>query len=88
MGFPAYRIEWLDATKCSETHNLEEARNHSPVKAVSVGLLIEDNKDYIVLSLTHFYEAVRPECIEEAFSFQWTIPKKHIVRMVKLDRGG
>lgn len=71
-------VLWLDAINCAMgTHSLEEAQAHSVAKARTVGYLLKQDKEKIVLGMTDFYDTDLPpnEIPEEGFRFIWVIPR-------------
>lgn len=71
-------VEWIDAATCAEdVHSLEEAQAHSGAKACTVGYLLKEDKEVVILSMTNFYGTTLPnrEIPEEGFKFLWIIPK-------------
>lgn len=71
-------VEWLDATTCPHnTHSLEEAQVHAGACAKTVGYVLKEDDEIIVLAMTHFYDTPLPptEVAEEGYKFIWSIPK-------------
>ena len=76
--FPLCEITWVDATHCDHgTHSLEEALAHSGAMARTVGYLLGQDKEYVKLCMTCFYDTDLPktEDKEQGFRLIWVIPR-------------
>ena len=52
-------VEWFDAQSSTQSFTIEELRKVlKPMYSKSVGYLVEDNKEYIVLGFTDFGEGL------------------------------
>jgi len=72
-------VEWFDAQSSTESFTVEEIKQIlKPLHTYSVGYLIEDNKDYIVLGFTDFGNGLikHHQCIP-----------KGMVKNIKIIRG-
>lgn len=49
-------VKWFDAQSTTDQMSIKEIEEFKPVKSHSIGYLIEDNKEYIVLGFTDFGE--------------------------------
>ena len=55
---PIVEVEWIDAQSSLETHLIEELNNYEPYTTFSVGYLVVEKEDFIVLAFTDFGEGM------------------------------
>ena len=52
--FKKVEVVWLDAQHTTDSYYISEIKNLKPVRSKSMGYLIYEDKDYIVLSFLNF----------------------------------
>ena len=72
-------VEWIDAATTTHELSLDQAREQTCMPARSVGYLISNNKERVVLAMTEFTEA-------GDVKFLHNIPKGMIKKIKKLGK--
>ena len=75
-------VIWLDAQEETEMLVLEAAEGQTPIPARTVGFLVKNSKDCVVVSASVFGEG---EPDENVYRSTWTIPKGCIKEIRKLN---
>lgn len=75
-------VEWLDAQEETTALTLEGARQQEPFPVKSVGVLIEDNEEKVIVAAAHF----QPEDNAGFFRATWTIPKGAVKKIKRLGK--
>ena len=52
--FKKVEVEWFDAQSSTESIFIDEIKNMRPIKSHSLGYLVFEDKDFIVLSFLNF----------------------------------
>lgn len=79
-------VIWSDATTCPHgVHSLDEACAHEPSTGKTIGYLLKENDEFVILSMTHFFATGLPpsESPEDGFKYIWLIPKGVITSIKK-----
>jgi len=70
-------VEWTDAGTNAHETTLEEAKEGSIVQALTVGYLVKEDEEQVVLLMTQFPEI-------QDVKFRWEIPRSCIKSIRKL----